>query len=95
MGIEFQNNQAIFTAVASVEDAEILLEWLQKNPTATVNLSLCSHVHTANLQVLIAADITVKEWPEDIVLRHWIEPLFPVGVADDIDKNQIEPGEIS
>jgi len=87
MGIEFQNNQAIFTAVASVEEAEILLEWLQKNPTATADLSLCSHLHTANLQVLVAAGVTVKEWPEDVALRNWIEPLFPGGLVGGIDTN--------
>jgi len=56
-----------------VEEAEPLLEWLQKKPKAKVDLSKCTHLHTANLQVLMAAKPDVANWPEDIELRAWLE----------------------
>ena len=39
MGIEFTRNLAQFRDVVSVDEAEGLLEWLQKNPAARIDLS--------------------------------------------------------
>jgi hypothetical protein len=64
MSIEFKKNQAAFRGVVTVEEAEALLEWLQKRPAARV-MSACSHLHTANLQVLMAAKTEVATWPGD------------------------------
>ena len=55
MPIEFKRNRAIFRDDVSVEEAEGLLEWLQNRSTAKVDLSACSHLHTANVQVLMTA----------------------------------------
>ena len=51
MAIEYKKNQALFRDVVSVEEAEGLLEWLQKKPSAKVDFSACAHLHPANLQV--------------------------------------------
>ena len=56
MPIEFMTDQVIFRDVASVEEAEALREWLGKTQFATVDLTACTHLHTANLQVLMAAE---------------------------------------
>jgi hypothetical protein len=74
MAIEFRKNIAIFSNVVSVEEAEALLEWLQKKPSAVVDLTACEHLHPANLQVLMAAGATVKAWPANAVLAGWIRP---------------------
>jgi hypothetical protein len=73
MPIEFKRNRAVFHDVVGVEEAEGLLEWLQKKPSARVDLASCSHLHTANLQVLMAARPGISSWPEDSELRAWLE----------------------
>jgi hypothetical protein len=73
MPIEFKRNRAILRDMVRVEDAEGLLEWLQGKPAAKVDLSACIHLHTANLQVLMAARPVISGWPENPELRAWLE----------------------
>lgn len=74
MPIEFKKNRAIFRDEVSVEEAEGLLEWLQTRPSAKADLSELSHLHTANLQVLMAAKTSISNWPNNDELRAWLEP---------------------
>ena len=74
MPIEFKKNRAIFHEEVSVEEAEGLLEWLQTRPAAKADLSACSHMHTANLQVLMTAKTVISSWPKNVELRAWLEP---------------------
>jgi hypothetical protein len=76
MSIEFKKNQAVFHDVVSVEETECLLEWLQKKSVAKVDLSECSHLHPANLQVLLAAKAKIVAWPKNAELRAWLETVF-------------------
>ena len=76
MAIEYKKNLAVFSDVASVEEAEALLEWLQKKPAARVDLSACTHLHSANLQVLMAAKPVVSAWPVDTGLATWLHVCF-------------------
>jgi hypothetical protein len=73
MAIEFKKSLATFKEVVSVEEAETLLEWLQKKPGAKVDMSSCEHLHPANLQVLMAAAPTITAWPKDAALAEWIK----------------------
>jgi hypothetical protein len=73
MSIEFKKNLVLFKDVVSVEDAESLLEWLQKKTTAKIDLSACTHLHTANLQVLMAASPVITAWPLDTELSKWLQ----------------------
>jgi len=73
MPILFNKKQAVFQDVANVEEAEGLLEWLQTNPKATIDLAACTHLHSANLQVLMAHKARVASWPLDPSLRAWLE----------------------
>ena len=79
MPIEFKKTRAVFRDVVSVEEAEGLLEWLQARPAAKVDLSACSHLHTANLQVLMTAKTGVSSWPKNAELRAWLEPALKSG----------------
>ena len=74
MPIEFKKSRAIFCDEVSVEEAEGLLEWLQTRPAAKADLSALSHLHTANLQVLMAAKTGISTWPKNAELRAWLEP---------------------
>lgn len=73
MSIEYKKNQALFRDMASVDEAEGLLEWLQSKPGARVDLGACTHLHPANLQVLMAARCRIANWPLDAQLRVWLE----------------------
>ena len=72
MPIEYKKNLAVFSDVVSVEEAEALLEWLQKKPAARVDFSACTHIHPANLQVLMAAKPVISVWPADAGLATWL-----------------------
>ena len=74
MPIEFKRNRAVFQDEVGVEEAEGLLEWLQKKPAAKADLVTLSHLHTANLQVLMTAKAGISIWPENAELRAWLEP---------------------
>jgi anti-anti-sigma regulatory factor len=74
MPIEYKKNRAIFRGEVSVEEAEGLLEWLQNKSNAKVDLSACSHLHTANLQVLMTVKTCIFSWPKNADLRAWLEP---------------------
>jgi hypothetical protein len=80
MPIVFKKNRAVFQDEVSVEEAEGLLEWLQKRPAAKADLSACSHLHTANLQVLMTAKTEISSWPKNVELRAWLEPALNSGV---------------
>ncbi|WP_296448684.1 hypothetical protein [Rhodoferax sp. UBA5149] len=73
MPIEYKKNQVLFRDIASVDEAEGLLEWLQNKPAARVDLGACTHLHPANLQVLMAAKSRIAAWPNDANLRAWLE----------------------
>jgi hypothetical protein len=73
MPIEFKRSRAVFRDVICVEEAEALLEALQKKPSIKVELAACTHLHTANLQVLMAARPEIASWPENAELREWLE----------------------
>ena len=79
MPIEFKRSSAVFRDVISVEEAEGLLEWLQRKPGAKVDLASCSHLHTANLQVLMTARPRLSGWPENAQLRAWLETALNPG----------------
>jgi len=72
MAIIFKKNTAVFESTVSVEEAEDLLQWVQKHPNGKVDLSACTHMHAADLQVLMAARIPVVAWPRDSNLKTWL-----------------------
>ena len=76
MGLEFRKKMVVLSAVVGVEDAERLLEWLQNKPSAKVDLSACTHLHPANIQVLMAADVRVAAWPTDVTLADWLKSVL-------------------
>jgi hypothetical protein len=73
MAISFKKNIAIFEGVVNVEEAEELLAWFLKSPKARADLSACTHLHAANLQVLMATKMPVAAWPLDFDLKKWLQ----------------------
>ena len=83
MAIEFKRKLALFNEIVGVDEAEGLLEWLQKKPSAKIDLAACSHLHPANLQVLMAAKAMIVAWPENSALRAWLEPVLKNETGED------------
>jgi hypothetical protein len=73
MPIDYKEKQVFMRDIVSVDEAEGLLGWLQDKPRAHINLADCTHMHPANLQVLMAADCRVSAWPRDAGLCAWLE----------------------
>ena len=63
MPIEFKKNIAVFIDVVEVQEAEDLLQWLQKKSNTKIDLLNCTHLHPANLQVIMASKAKVMYWP--------------------------------
>jgi hypothetical protein len=76
MAMEFKKKLALLSGTVGVEDAEVLLEWLQGKPHARVDLSACEHLHPANIQVLLAAKPEISAWPKDADLRSWLQSVI-------------------
>jgi hypothetical protein len=72
MALTFHDDVAVLADVVAAEDAERLLEWLLGQGSA-VDLSRCTHLHAAVLQLLLSAPIRVIAWPTDPDLRQWLE----------------------
>ncbi|AWM93730.1 hypothetical protein DJ564_24550 [Pseudomonas sp. 31-12] len=77
MTIHFQKKSARMEGVVGVEEAEGLLDWLQRHPDAKINLASCTHLHAANLQVLMALRPTLSVWPGDASLKLWLQAALP------------------
>jgi len=73
MTVEYKGSRAVFSDVVGVADAEALLEWLQGKTGASVDLAACTHLHPANLQVLMVAQPAVDAWPTDATLATWLQ----------------------
>jgi len=73
MAIEYRDNDVVFTDIVGVEDAEVLLAWLQGRSDVRADFAGCTHMHPANLQVLLAARVGISTWPAthalDVALR--------------------------
>lgn len=76
MPLEFKRNVALLREVVSIEEAETLLEWLQKKTQPKIDLSGCSHLHPANLQLLLAAQVTIVAWPADAAFAGWLQSVL-------------------
>jgi len=72
MAIDYQKNRVVFSEVAGAEEAEGLLEWLSKHPKGKIDLKECSHLHPANLQVLMAVGCAAYVAPGDAGLAAWV-----------------------
>jgi len=73
MPIEYGKSKAVFREEVGVDEVETLMEWLQRTPSAKVDLSACAHLHPANLQILMTARAAVVAWPLPPSWSNWLE----------------------
>lgn len=76
MSIEYKKTVAIMEGECTVEDAEVLLEWVLLNPKGKINLKQCEHMHTAVLQVLMAVKPSVSVWPNNDSPAFWLSTVL-------------------
>jgi hypothetical protein len=69
----YKRNVAVFQDTVGVEDAEAFLAWLNKHPKPKLDLTDCTHIHAAQLQVLLAARLPIDKWPQDTALTAWLK----------------------
>ena len=58
-----------------LEDAEALLQRLSRDPSAKVDWTACTHIHTAVVQIMIAARPPVVGSPTDHFIRRHLAGL--------------------
>lgn len=76
MPIRYDADLARFEAACTAEDALPLAEWLEATASPRVDLSGCTELHTALLQLLLAARPAVAAGPEDAFLACWVGPVL-------------------
>lgn len=79
MPVTYEKSLARFAEVCTVEEAMEVQEWLGRHKAPRIDLSACTHLHTAVLQVLMAARPQLAAAPEDPFLRRWVAPLLDTG----------------
>jgi hypothetical protein len=76
MALVFIGTAARFEDVCTVEDALPLLEFLKSGDAPEVDLSACTWLHTALLQLLLTARPRLIGLPVDPALARWVAPLL-------------------
>lgn len=76
MAIDYQDTQATFKEVVSIQEVDALMEWLLAHPDATIDLQDCQHLHLAALQALTFAKRPITAWPTEETLTLWIKSLL-------------------
>ena len=74
MSIVYEKSTPTFNGFISIEEADQLLAWAHACPEGKLDLTHCEHLHTATLQVLMAAvSLTVLSWPLDAPFAAWLK----------------------
>lgn len=71
MTVRLHDGAIVIEGASPVDDAETLLEQLQAHPGLPVDCARCASMHTAVLQVLMAAAPTIKGACGDDLVRRW------------------------
>jgi len=75
MSVQRQNDGSIeLSGACQVEDAEPLLQLLQATPDARCDWTRCNHLHTAVVQVLLAARPALLGPCGDPWIERWVVP---------------------
>ena len=79
MPLVLTETSARFEDVCTVEDAMEFIEYLRGNEAAGIDLSACTYLHTALLQLLRLARSRITAAPADPFLARWAD----CGIAAD------------
>ena len=73
MTMRLLKRRAILSDTLAIEDADELLDWFKDKDRTELDISALNHIHSAPLQVLIAAQPKIIAWPEQLGLSHWLQ----------------------
>jgi hypothetical protein len=92
MPLTFTATKVHFTDVCTVEDALPLLEFLKGGEACEADLSACTFLHTALLQLLLTVRPRMGAPPADPSLARWVAPLLtsPLPAAPPLTSEQPE-----
>ncbi|MFL9826717.1 hypothetical protein [Rhodoplanes sp. SY1] len=76
MPLRFEGPNVVFEGACMVEEALGLAEHWRAEPPGTADLSACTYLHTALLQVIAVAAPTAVVAPADPLLARWIMPVL-------------------
>jgi hypothetical protein len=76
MPLIFTEMQVRFEDVCTADEALPLLEFLNSSEAPEVDLSACTYLHTALLQLLLSARPKMALLPADPVLARWVAPML-------------------
>jgi hypothetical protein len=79
MPLTMTKTLARFEDVCTVEEALPLLEFLQARKSAKADLSRCTYLHSALLQLLFIANVKIVALPSDPLLARWVDRLLAGG----------------
>jgi hypothetical protein len=75
MTIRRDDDTVVLENVCPVDDAEVLMQELLDG-AALIDWSGCTHLHTACLQVILAAGTPLRGSPASPSLVRWVAPLL-------------------
>jgi len=78
---DFIENVIEIDEACTVEDAETLLQLVLEHDDAMIDASKCTHIHTAAMQVLLAAKPKFRDLPEDEFIRQFLAPYWDTATA--------------
>jgi hypothetical protein len=78
MSLKLEDEIIYLEGFCHVEDAEELLALVQTNASHPVDLTHCSHLHAALVQILLTFRPTIIGICGDPFIRDWLLPSFSV-----------------
>jgi hypothetical protein len=90
MTIRRVDDAVLLEDVCAVEDAEILMQELQAG-ASFMDWSGCTHLHTACLQLILAARLPMRGTPANPELARWLAPILHSSATPDLKLIASEP----
>jgi len=79
MPLTITRTMARFEEVCTVEEALPLLEFLRSRKSAKADLSRCTYLHSALLQLLFIGKVKIVASPSDPLLARWVDRVLDPG----------------
>ena len=76
MPLRLHEQTATLTGTVTVDDAETFTSWLRSTTAPSVDLSDCTHLHTAVFQAILAFAPTVTAGPTEPFLARYVLPML-------------------
>jgi len=73
MPITYTEGIAHFEGLVGIEEADTLMELIQKQKEVPIDLTHCTHLHTAIVQILMVARAPIQSWPTNAQLTMWLK----------------------